>query len=155
MRRAPGNLETHSDASPGQCQDHRLPVFKWRQFRGQLAARRRAIGEFHGSASVKCFRNQPCACSTTASKRSRLFEEVRGAGHDDELFFVVQLGERGAIKRQHLDIVAADNQQRRSCHHGKSRSGKISTAATRNDDRYWSLTGRFCDKRWCWRRNSR
>src|SRR5271166_3507592 len=62
-----GNLETDGNAAARQCQDHRRPVFEMGQFGGQLAPGRAAIGEFHVLASVKCFKNQPRACSTTAS----------------------------------------------------------------------------------------
>ena len=39
-------------------------------------------------------------------KRPRLFEEVCGAGHNDELLCATELGERGAIERKHLAIAA-------------------------------------------------
>jgi len=80
-------------------------------------------------------------------KRPRLFEEVCGAGHNDELLCATELGERGAIERQHLDIGAADDQQRRSFY-GKERSpSQVRAAATRNDRRDSSLMRRLRDKR--------
>ena len=39
-------------------------------------------------------------------ERSRFFEEVSGAGNDDELLCATELGERGAIERKHLAIAA-------------------------------------------------
>jgi len=62
-----GNLETDSNAAARQCQDHRRPVFEMGQFGGQLTPGHFAIWEPHGLASVKCFKNQLRACSTTAS----------------------------------------------------------------------------------------
>jgi hypothetical protein len=54
---------------------------------------------------------KPAACMLDHRlEGARFFEEVRGAGHDDELLFAAQLGQRGAVKGQHLDIVAADDQ---------------------------------------------
>ena len=83
-------------------------------------------------------------------ERPRLFEEVRGAGHDDELLFTAQLGERGAIEGQHLDIIAADDQQGRSIlppgRAGPARSG---TAAPRNDRGDRPLMRRCCNERRC------
>src|SRR6516164_4795649 len=82
-------------------------------------------------------------------ERSRLFEEVRGAGHDDELLSTAERGERGAIERQHLDIIAADDQQGRSFY-GRERSpGEVGTTAARNDRRDRSLTRRFGNERCC------
>ena len=61
------NLEADSDAATRQCQDHWLRVFEMRQFGGQLTPGHFAIWEPHGLASVKGFKNQLRACSTTAS----------------------------------------------------------------------------------------
>src|SRR6516165_6191251 len=80
-------------------------------------------------------------------ERSRLFEEVSGAGHDDELLCATELGERGAIEREHLAIVAADDQQGRSFYGRKRSPGKVGTATTRNDRRDLPLVRRLCDKR--------
>ena len=93
---------------------------------------------------------EPAACVLNDRlERPRLFEEVRGAGHDDELFFATQLGERGAIEGQHLDVVAADDQQGRSFY-GRERSpGEVGTTATRNDRRDRSLMSRFGNERCC------
>src|SRR6516162_4039482 len=82
-------------------------------------------------------------------ERSRLFEEMRGAGHDDELLCTAERGERGAIERQHLDIIAADDQQGRSFY-GRERSpGEVGTTAARNDRRDRSLMRRFGTERCC------
>jgi hypothetical protein len=118
-----------------------------RQFGSQLAPSRGAIGEFHARASVKCVKNQPRACLTTALERSRLFKEVRSAGHDDELLCATQLGERGSIEPQHLHIVAANDQQSRSFDGRQCSPGEVGTAATRNDRRDPSLMCRLGDKR--------
>ena len=47
---------------------------------------------------------------------ARFFKKVRGARYNNEFLFAGQLVECGAIERQHLDIIAADDQQRRSFH---------------------------------------
>ena len=52
---------------PRQCQGHWLRVFEMRQFGGELTPGHFAIWEPHGLASVKGFKNQLRACSTTAS----------------------------------------------------------------------------------------
>jgi len=75
-------------------------------------------------------------------ERSRLFEEVHSAGHDHQLLCATELGERGAIERQHIDIIATDDQQGRSYHDGKSRPGQVRAAATRDDRPNGSLMRR-------------
>jgi hypothetical protein len=75
---------------------------------------------------------KPTACVLDDRlERPRLLEEMRGARHDSELLFAAQLDERGAIERQHVDIVAADDQQGRSFY-GRERSPReVGTAAAR------------------------
>ena len=82
-------------------------------------------------------------------ERSRLFEEMRGAGHDDELLCTAERGERGAIERQHLDIIAADDQQGRSFYGRERLPGEVGTTAARNDRRDRSLMRRFGNERCC------
>src|SRR6266446_1136061 len=75
-------------------------------------------------------------------ERARLFQEVRRAGNDHELLFTMQLRERRPVQCDDLDIVAADDQQRRRTDPREGGSGQIGTATTRDDgaDRFATLS---------------
>ena len=62
-------------------------------------------------SSVKCSRTS-CARAGQPPRAFPVFEEVSGAGHDDELLCATELGERGAIERKHPAIVAAADASR-------------------------------------------
>ena len=124
-----GDLKIDSDAAAWQRQDD-WPLslncanleLNWRP----AAARYQRISSSH----LREMLLEPAArMLDNHLERSRLFEEVRGARHNDELFFATQLGVRGAIERYHLEIAATDNQQGRSANSMKSRLGEIRTTA--------------------------
>ena len=95
-------------------------------------------------------------------ERSRLFEEVRGSRHNDELFFTTQLGERGAIDpSRHSEVpqLEGDNgdpsrhsevPQREGDNSDSSRHSKVPPQlAERVQDRHWTDSPwRRASKRW-------
>jgi len=61
------------------------------------------------------------------------FEQMGRAGNDDELLFRAQSRERAFIEDEHLRVVAADEQQRRSAHALERVRGEIRATAARDD----------------------
>ena len=66
-------------------------------------------------------------------ERSRFFEKVRCSRHGHKLLFAAQLRERCPVQLNDLDVVSADNKQRRSPNVHQSRAGQIGTAASRDN----------------------
>ena len=58
---------------------------------------------------------------------------MRCSRHDHKLLFAAQLRERCPVQLNDLDVVSADNKQRRSPNVHQSRAGQIGTAASRDN----------------------
>ena len=82
-------------------------------------------------------------------QRARLLEEMRRAGDDYELSLAAHLGERCAVQREDLEVVAADDEKRWRAHARQGVPCKIGPSAARHDraDRVWAFGGR--DQRRC------
>jgi len=69
-------------------------------------------------------------------KRSGLFEQVASSRDDHELLFAAELWKDHPVQLDHLDIVAADDQQRGRSNAGQGWSSQIRPAASGDDGTY-------------------
>ena len=80
-------------------------------------------------------------------KGTRLFEEMCRSRDDHELLFAAELRERYLVQFNYLDIVAADDKQRRRTYAGQCRSRQIGPPAARYDRAHLIRTLGGCNQR--------
>src|SRR5512146_3532297 len=66
-------------------------------------------------------------------KRSRFFEQMRGAGDDRQFLRTMKKPEGGAVHLDDRFVVAADEQQSGSCRVGEVPFGEMRSPTARND----------------------